>query len=47
MLLSVEGGEEPLGDDRSAIDLDWSNGLAFPLSESAPVRPEWWACCRD
>jgi hypothetical protein len=36
-----------LGDDRSAVDVDWSRGLAAPLTDVANVRPEWWAHCHD
>ncbi len=36
-----------IGDDRSAVDIDWTKGLESPLSEATLVRPEWWAHCRD
>jgi hypothetical protein len=36
-----------IGDDRSAVDIDWTKGLESPLSEATCLLPEWWAHCRD
>ena len=36
-----------IGNNRSAVDVDWSKGLASPHYESAHVRPEWWGFYRD
>jgi hypothetical protein len=31
-----------IGADRSALGIDWSQGLRSPERDSASIRPEWW-----
>jgi len=31
-----------IGEDRSALDIDWSLGVSSPVKDGSNVRPEWW-----
>ena len=31
-----------IGEDRSALDIDWSRGVASPVKDGSNVREEWW-----
>lgn len=31
-----------IGEDRSALDIDWSLGVSSPVTDGSNVRPEWW-----
>ena len=31
-----------IGEDRSALDIDWSLGAFAPVKDGSNVRPEWW-----
>lgn len=36
-----------VGEDRSALEIDWSQGLLSPPQDSTLIRPEWWAHFRE
>ena len=36
-----------IGEDRSALDIDWSLGVSTPVKDGSNVRPEWWEHFRD
>lgn len=36
-----------LGEDRSALDIDWSQGLLSPAIDNTPIREEWWDHFRE
>lgn len=31
-----------IGEDRSALGIDWSLGVSSPVQDTSNVRPEWW-----
>jgi hypothetical protein len=36
-----------IGEDRSALDIDWSLGVTSPVTDGSNVRPEWWEHFRE
>lgn len=36
-----------IGDERSALDVDWSRGVASPVKDGPHVLPEWWEHFRE
>ena len=31
-----------IGNDRSALEIDWSQGLSSPVKDATHIHPEWW-----
>ncbi|HWO00090.1 MAG TPA: hypothetical protein VNS63_12570 [Blastocatellia bacterium] len=36
-----------VGEDRSALGIDWSQGLLSPPQDTTPIRQEWWDHFRE
>lgn len=36
-----------IGEDRSALDIDWSRGLLSPAIDNTPIHEEWWDHFRE
>ena len=36
-----------IGEDRSALDIDWSRGVCSPVKDVSNVRQEWWEHLRE
>ena len=36
-----------IGENRSALDIDWSRGFLAPVKDTTRIYPEWWAHYRE
>lgn len=36
-----------IGEDRSALGIDWSQGLSSPAKDTTHLHPEWWDAFRE
>lgn len=36
-----------IGEDKSALGIDWSQGLSSPPKDTTHIHPEWWAHFRE
>lgn len=36
-----------IGEDRSALGIDWSQGLSSPTKDTTPIHAEWWEHFRE